>query len=83
MHAARTLAYIPLDDVSFHRIQLFTTCVKNKHERAAKILLHSGYMYHVYSTVWEAAIGGELACEREHNNARYRYAVAVGRNEVI
>ena len=36
--------------------------MKNKPERAVKTLLHSGY--YVYSAVWEAAIGEELACER-------------------
>ena len=55
-------------------------CVKNKHREAAKTLLHAGY--HVYSAVWEAAIGEELASEREHNNTQDHYAVAVRRNQV-
>ena len=46
-----------------------------------KTLLHSGY--HDYSAVWEAAIGEELAREREHNDAWDCYAVAVRRNKVI
>ena len=36
--------------------------------------------YHVYSAVWEAAIGEELACEREPHNARDRCAIAVSQN---
>ena len=35
--------------------------------------------YHVYQTVWRAAIGESLDCVREHTNARDRYAVAVTR----
>ena len=39
--------------------------------------------YHVYQTVWRAAIGESLDCVREHTNARDRYAVAVTRGGVI
>ena len=33
--------------------------------------------YHVYKDIWEAAVGESLTCERETNNPRDRYAVAV------
>ena len=39
--------------------------------------------YHVYRDVLEAAVGEELACEREPRNAHDRYAVAVKRWGVI
>ena len=31
--------------------------------------------YHVYATVWDAQIGGELYCARETRNIRDPYAV--------
>ena len=39
--------------------------------------------YHVYQEAWEAAVGEELDCERELNNAHDHYAVAVKRMEVV
>ena len=39
--------------------------------------------YHVYSTVWEAAIWEEVTCEKKPNNVWHHYALAVRRNEVI
>ena len=58
-------------------------CVaKNIHGGAAKTVQYLGPGYHFYSAVWEAVIGEKLASQREHNNARDRYAVAVRRNQV-
>ena len=37
----------------------------------------------VYQEAWEAAVGEELDCERELNNAHDHYAVAVKRMEVV
>ena len=39
--------------------------------------------YHVYQTIWVAAVGEELACEREPTNKFDRYAVAVVKGGVI
>ena len=39
--------------------------------------------YHVYKEVWAAAVGEELICEREPDNASDRYAVAVKREGTI
>ena len=39
--------------------------------------------YHIYQEEWEAAIGEELQCEREKNNAKDPYAVAVVRKNVV
>ena len=39
--------------------------------------------YHVYKEVWEAALGEELACEREPHNVHDRYSVAVKRRGII
>ena len=39
--------------------------------------------YHIYKEEWEAAVGEELKCEREKNNAKDPYAVAVVRENVI
>ena len=39
--------------------------------------------YHIYKEEWEAVIGEELKCEREKNNAKDPYAVAVVRKNVI
>ena len=39
--------------------------------------------YHIYKEEWEAAVGEELKCEREKNNAKDPYAVAVLRENVI
>ena len=39
--------------------------------------------YHEYKEVWEAAVGEELVCEREPQNAHDRYAVAVTRRGII
>ena len=39
--------------------------------------------YHIYKEEWEAAVGEELKCEREKNNAKDPYAVAVDRENVI
>ena len=33
--------------------------------------------YHIYKEEWEAAVGEELKCEREKNNAKDSYAVVV------
>ena len=39
--------------------------------------------YHVYKDIWEAAVGESLTCERETNNPRDRYAVAVKKSETV
>lgn len=39
--------------------------------------------YHVYKDIWEAVIGEELVCDREPNNPRDRYAVAVIKHGII
>ena len=33
--------------------------------------------YHIYKDVWKAAVGEELACEREPNSPKDHYAVSV------
>ena len=47
-------------------------------EEFVRVCCIRGYMYHVYRDVWEAAVGEELACEREPHNTHDCYAVAVG-----
>ena len=65
-----------VDYVNLTRIQLLTMCVKGEHGGATK--RRPCYMYicgcHVYSVIREAAIGGELACEREPHKAQDHYA---------
>ena len=39
--------------------------------------------YHVYRTIWDAAIGEDLVCEREPTNEHDRYAVAVKKDGII
>ena len=39
--------------------------------------------YHIYKEEWEAAVGEELKCEREKNNVKDPYTVAVVRENVI
>ena len=39
--------------------------------------------YHIYKEEWETAVGEELKCEREKNNAKDPYAVAVVHKIVI
>ena len=39
--------------------------------------------YHIYKEEWEAAVSEELKCEREKNNAKDAYAVAVVHENVI
>ena len=39
--------------------------------------------YHIYKEEWEAAVDEELKCEREKNNVKDPYAVAVVRENVI
>ena len=39
--------------------------------------------YHIYKEVWEAADGEELPCEREPQNSKDRYAVAVKRKGIV
>ena len=39
--------------------------------------------YYVYREIWEAAVGETLICEREPQNGKDRYAVAVKKNETI
>ena len=33
--------------------------------------------YHIYKDIWDAVIGEELRCEREPDNRRDRYAIAI------
>ena len=37
--------------------------------------------YHVYKEIWEAVIGERLVCERQPENQRDRYAVAIKKND--
>ena len=39
--------------------------------------------YHVYKTIWGAAVGEVLICRREPTNSADRYAVAVLKEETI
>ena len=39
--------------------------------------------YHVYRTIWDAASGEDLVCERESSNEHDRYAVAIKKDGVI
>lgn len=39
--------------------------------------------YHVYKTIWAAALGEVLICRREPTNSADRYAVAVLKEEMI
>ena len=39
--------------------------------------------YHVYERIWNATIGEELLCEREMDNKRDQYAVAVIKDDII
>lgn len=39
--------------------------------------------YHVYCSIWAAAVGEELVCEREARNSTDRYAVAVKKDGTI
>ena len=39
--------------------------------------------YHVYRTIWDAAIGEDLMCEREPSNEHDRYAVAIKKDGVV
>ena len=39
--------------------------------------------YHVYRTIWDAAIGEDLVCEREPSNEQDKYAVAIKKDGVI
>ena len=40
-------------------------------------------MYTKHKEAWEATMGEELDCEREHNNAYDHYVVAVKRRGVV
>ena len=39
--------------------------------------------YHVYESIWVAAIGEELQCQRELSNAVDHYAVAIVRDGAV
>ena len=39
--------------------------------------------YHVYGTVWNSTIGEFLYCERDRDNARDRYCVAVKKSDIV
>ena len=39
--------------------------------------------YHVYKTIWDAAIGEDLVCKREPSNEHDRYTVAIKKDGVI
>ena len=39
--------------------------------------------YHVYYCIWEAAVGDQLNCERELDNVKDRYAVAVKKDGTV
>ena len=50
-------------------------------EAAACVASATGY--HVYRTIWDAAIGEDLVCEREPSNEHNRYAIAIKKDGVI
>ena len=59
----------------------FLLYCKNKHGGVVKsTLLHSGYQD--CSAIWEAAIGKEMAHEREHKHTGDGYAITNRRNQV-
>ena len=60
--------------------KFFNTC-ENGHVRVSAAAVREGY--HIYKEEWEAAVDEELKCEREKNNAKDLYAVAVVRENVI
>ena len=60
--------------------KFFNTC-ENGHVRDRLQWCVRGY--HIYKEEWEAAVGEELKCEREKNNAKDPHAVAVVRENVI
>ena len=39
--------------------------------------------YHIYRELWDAVVGEELECQREHGNATDMYAVAVIKDSTI
>ena len=39
--------------------------------------------YHVYQTIWEAAIGEELPCKAESGNCSDRFAVVVISSDIF
>ena len=39
--------------------------------------------YHIYRELWDAVVGEELECQREHSNATDMYAVAVIKDSTI
>ena len=39
--------------------------------------------YHVYKDIWNPAVGDELPCLRESDNAADRYAVAMKKDDAI
>ena len=39
--------------------------------------------FHVYTAIWEAAVGEELECGREKGNRVDRYAVAIVTDETV
>ena len=62
----------------------FSTCVKMAmYEYQLQWCVRRYHIYHIYKEEREAAIGEELKCEREKNNAKDPHAVAVVRENVI
>ena len=60
----------------FKTSDFFHTCVAARFmEELSRLSCVRGY--HVYQSVWDAAIGEILTCEREPSNSQDRYAVAV------
>ena len=59
----------------------FSTCVKMAMYEYQLQWCVKGY--HIYKEEWEAAVGEELKCEREKNNVKDPYAVAVVRENVL
>ena len=39
--------------------------------------------YHTYQDIWDTAVGEELLCKREPNNARDSYAVVVIKDDHV
>ena len=53
----------------------------NKMDTVERVCCVRGY--HIYRTIWTAADGEVLACERESHNPRDRYSVVVKKDETV
>ena len=54
-----------------------TTDTLRQYEYEMVCCVRGYHVHHVYQEVWWAAVGEDLACDRETSNERDRYAVVV------